>query len=66
MHVDSHNVDLTPNVKVLFIQRNVYVYQGIREILDLHVLYVSLSHPWTVFNVLSIWLVAWSKRMFSF
>ena len=58
MHVDSHNVDLTPNVKVLFIQHSVYVCQGTREILDLHVLYVSLSHPCNVFKKLSICLVA--------
>ena len=41
MHVDFHNVDQTLNVKVLFTQHNVYVYQVIREIPDLHVTYVS-------------------------
>ena len=41
MHVDFHNVDLTLNVKVLFTQHNVYVYQVTREIQDLHVTYVS-------------------------
>ena len=40
-HVDFHNVVPTQNVKALFIQHNVYVYQVTREIQDLHVTYVS-------------------------
>ena len=41
MHVDYHNVDLMPNVKVPSTQHNVYACQVTQGTLDLHVLYVS-------------------------
>ena len=63
MHVGYHNVDLMPNVKAPFIQLNVYAYLVIREILDLHVLYVSSKFLCTSDN--TYLLLHDFKRMFS-
>ena len=75
MHVDFHNVDPTLNVKVLFTQHNVYVYQVIREIPDLHVTYVShfictlllnvkiLSYPYSLLHDLkACFLYSWTTN----